>query len=60
MSEWINVNDLMPPRDVDLLTKIDDEKGQRNEAVLRFHSNLWWLPDMSMYVYYSPTHWKPK
>lgn len=25
---------------------------------LRFQDNLWWLPDMSMYVYFTPTHWK--
>jgi hypothetical protein len=20
---------------------------------------MWWFPDGSMYVYYTPTHWKP-
>lgn len=22
-------------------------------------SRLWFFPDMSMYVYYVPTHWRP-
>ena len=24
---------------------------------LRFHSNLWWVPDGSMYVYFTPVFW---
>jgi hypothetical protein len=60
MSEkWNHVKDQMPPVGVELETKIDDAKGCRNIATLKFHSNHWWFPDMSMYVYYSPTHWRP-
>lgn len=39
-------------------TKIDDEKGCRNVAVLVLKGRLWWFPDGSMYVYYMPTHWR--
>lgn len=46
------------PREGELvLTKIDDERGVRNEEYLRFKGGLWWLPNGSMYVYYTPTHW---
>jgi len=46
------------PEGIPLATKIDDSNGARNEAVLVRHGNLWFFPDMSMYVYYRPTHWK--
>lgn len=47
-----------PPEGIPVLTKIHDLKGVRNEQVLVYKGNLWWFPDMSMYVYYTPTHWK--
>lgn len=50
--------DRLPNPDVDVETKIDGQGGVRNTVKLRRHSNLWWFPDMSMYIYYSPTHWK--
>jgi len=59
MNEWISVNSLLPASGQEVETKIDDSKGCRNVATLKFKSNLWWFPDMSMYVYYSPTHWRP-
>lgn len=56
---WVKCSDRLPPTDMDVETKIDDERGVRNIAPLRRHSNLWWFTDMSMYIYYSPTHWRP-
>ena len=47
------------PEHETVMTKIDDEKGCRNEQTLRRQGRLWFYPDMSMYVYYTPTHWKP-
>lgn len=58
LSGWVRCADHLPPQDVDVETKIDDERGVRNVQKLRRHSNLWWFPDMSMYIYYSPTHWR--
>lgn len=46
-----------PPGTV-ILTKIDDADGCRNEQKLIRKGSLWFLPDMSMYVYYRPTHWR--
>lgn len=46
-------------------TKIDDANGVRNQAKLRKYQRdnttrpLWFFPDGSMYVYYTPTHWRP-
>jgi hypothetical protein len=40
------------------MTKIDDERGVRNEQTLKRQGRLWFYPDDSMYVYYTPTHWK--
>lgn len=39
-------------------TKIDDGKGVRNVGTLKRRGNLWWFPDGSMYVYYTPTHYR--
>ena len=48
-----------------VLTKIDDEHGERNVALLKKVTRtpgktrpMWFTPDGQMYVYYIPTHWK--
>ena len=44
------------------MTKIDDGGGVRNEQPMVRRGNLWWINDGepgSMYVYYTPTHWRP-
>lgn len=46
------------PEGVAVMTKIDDEGGVRNEQKLIRKGRLWYFPDMSMYVYYAPTHWR--
>lgn len=47
------------PRNVPVMTKIDDHHGVRNEQVLvRGSARLWFVPNTDMYVYYQPTHWK--
>ena len=58
MNEWIPCKDWLPCEDVEVETKIDDLNGCRKEQPLIRHSNLWFYPDMSMYVYYTPTHWR--
>jgi hypothetical protein len=57
-SEWTPVTTKLPPAGEIVMTKIDDERGVRNEAPLKRDGNLWFLADGSMYVYYSPTHWQ--
>lgn len=57
-NEYKKCSEQEPPQGVVLMTKIDDEKGCRNECLLKKSGNLWWFPDGSMYVYYTPTHWK--
>lgn len=59
MSEWISIKDRPPENGVVVRTKIDDENGVRNETNLIRYGSLWLLADMSMYVYYAPTHWMP-
>lgn len=57
---WIKVDDQKPPMCEVVMTKIDDEAGCRNEQTLKLVSGrLWFFPDGSMYVYYTPTHWRP-
>lgn len=57
MADWQSVE--TAPNDVEVMTKIDDADGVRNEQTLKRSGNLWFVPDGSMYVYYRPTHWKP-
>lgn len=45
------------PEKVVVWTKIDDEDGERNVQKLKKMGRLWFYPDGSMYVYYTPTHW---
>ena len=54
------------PEGVEVMTKINDERGERNVQSLVQRTRdpgvtrpLFWFPDGSMYVYYTPTHWKP-
>lgn len=46
------------PDGVEIETMIADGNGVRNETTLVRRGNLWFVPDMSMYVYYRPTHWR--
>lgn len=46
------------PADQVVETKLDDEKGERNFGLLKRQGHLWYTPDGSMYVYYTPTHWR--
>lgn len=57
--DWIRVDRQLPPEWKVVMTKIDDHSGIRNEQELYRLGNLWWCTDGSMYVYYTPTHWKP-
>jgi len=57
MHRWTLISNQLPPENIPVLTKIEDSAGIRNETVLIRQSNLWFLSDMSMYVYYTPTHW---
>lgn len=58
ISEWNDAQGLHAPEDQILWTMISDERGVRNVQLLRRKGRLWFVPDMSMYVYYAPTHWK--
>ena len=57
-TEWIKTNDELPPEGEVVETKIDDTKGVRNEDKLWRQGRLWFVSDGSMYVYYTPTHWR--
>lgn len=55
---WFSTADKLPPVGVVVETKVDDADGIRNIQKLKRNGNLWWHPDGSMYVYYTPTHWR--
>jgi hypothetical protein len=56
MSEWQPI--ATAPNERVVWTKIDHGDGVRNVAKLYREGRLWFLPDETMYVYYTPTHWK--
>lgn len=47
------------PEGEEVMTKIHDKDGKRNQQILIRQGRLWFFPDFSMYVYYTPTHWAP-
>ena len=57
-AKWHSIDSA--PDGVEVETKIDDGRGCRNEQSLTRKGRLWFFPDMSMYVYYTPTHWRHK
>lgn len=57
MTKWISVSGRLPDEGTVVETKIDDEQGCHNVQTLKRSGNLWFIPDGSMYVYYTPTHW---
>jgi hypothetical protein len=57
-TNWIETRVSLPQNGEVVDTKIDDAQGCRNEQPLKRHNALWFYPDGSMYVYYSPTHWR--
>ena len=59
MSEWKLVQMELPPENQVVMTKIDDDKGERNVQTLKRQGRLWFQPNGAMYVYYTPTHWCP-
>lgn len=56
MSKWQDIS-TAPERKV-VETKIDHGLGVRHVQKLTRIGRLWFLPDESMYVYYTPTHWR--
>ena len=55
-TEWQSAESA--PEGIIVMTKLDDDRGSRNEGPLMRKGRLWWTPDGAMYVYYEPTHWK--
>ncbi len=56
---WIACNVQLPPDGEVVQTIISDQHDERNEQQLKRQGRLWFFADGSMYVYYTPTHWKP-
>jgi hypothetical protein len=57
-TDWIECVTQLPPDGKVVMTKIDDDHGERNQCLLKRQGRLWFVEDGSMYVYYTPTHWK--
>lgn len=54
--DWNNNTPKSAPENVLLMTKIDDERGVRNEWPLYRQGRLWF--NNNSYVYWTPTHWR--
>lgn len=57
MNTWNETRHTLPPEEVVVLTMICNGDGTRNQQPLKRRGTMWFLPDGSMYVYYTPTHW---
>lgn len=54
-AKWIPVTSGLLP-DHARVVEVLASGGERSQ--LRYDSGLWWLPDGSMHVYFTPTHWR--
>lgn len=59
MGDWTLTADRRPDEGVEVETKIEDDRGIRNQQPLVRQGRLWFFPSGEMYVYYTPTHWRP-
>ncbi len=55
---WYSCSGQPPPEGLEVLTMISDSSGERNRQTLKRKGNLWFVPDGSIYVYYTPSHWQ--
>lgn len=58
MFSWKRTIDELPKEGIVVETKISDGNCERNIQKLKRKGNLWFFADDSMYVYYTPTHWR--
>jgi hypothetical protein len=54
MAQWTPTKENLPDEDTECL--VITEGGEEHELV--FWHNLWFVPDKSMYVYYTPVFWQ--
>jgi hypothetical protein len=59
MTDWIRTDERLPENSVIVETKISDRDGTRNVRKLKRGGDLWFYPDCTAFVYYTPTHWRP-
>lgn len=59
MSNWISCEQRLPPPGVLVMTKTHGAAGEQNVQRLRRSGQIWFIHDESLYVYYTPTHWRP-
>lgn len=58
MTEWKPIETC--PEGIEVMTRIDDEHGPRNEQKLARYGRMFFTDTTKrLYVYYAPTHWKP-
>ena len=60
MPPWITTDSALPREKqvVETMVMDDYSKPPRNVQKLFRQGRLWFVPDGSIYVYYTPTHWK--
>lgn len=60
MSNRIEINSQRPPEGEIIETcKIFNGKEEMKQDLI-LQGSLFWLKDKSIYIYYTPTHWRPK
>lgn len=57
-SKWNKCSEVLPPDGELVEVKIDDQYGKKNQTTLKRSGRLWFVEDGSMYVYWTPTHWR--
>lgn len=55
MQTWVETSSALPPERVEVDTM---DSGGHTQTLVR-EGPLWFFPDRSMYVYYTPQRWRP-
>ena len=54
LNDWNRTADVLPPDGEEVIVM-----NGHVETTLKRNGNMWFLPDWSMYVYYTPKVWRP-
>jgi hypothetical protein len=54
MEKWHNPKDTLPAEGIVVLAM----RSSGDVVMLKYKAGLWFLPDWSMYVYYTPMFWR--
>lgn len=56
---WTRCEHILPPNGVVVQTKLDEDDGVYIERLAKRHETFWFMTSGAVYMFYTPTHWRP-